>query len=86
MLAPPSVPNTLAGKKLRNDCDLQLLMVIRFLKNISSIEQTMGGQRLRCDVTLSVDYNQRDIQTVSIIQSYKILNMPRDGDCVMPTL
>ena len=46
----------------------------------------MGGQRLRCDVTLSVDYNQRDIQTVSIIQSYKILNMPSDGDCVMPTL
>ena len=46
----------------------------------------MGGQRLGCDVTLSVDYNQRDIQTVSIIQSYKILNMPGDGDCVMPTL
>ena len=57
-----------------------------FEKYKFTIEQTMGGQRLRCEVTLSVDYNQRDIQTVSIIQSYKILNMPSDGDCVMPTL
>ena len=73
-------------KKSRNDCDLQLLIDIHFLRNIFTIEQTMGGQRLRCEVTLSVDYNQRDIQTVSIIQSYKILNMPSDGDCVMPTL